>query len=125
MEVYAGIDLPANNSYLGVLDADGKRFFKKKVPNDPEMIPGALDPVRGDLAGVVVESNFNRYWLVDLLMGEGYRVHLANPAAIQKYKGLKHSDDVHDAFWLAEMLRLGILAGDGEPGLVLAKNHLL
>jgi hypothetical protein len=36
-------------------------------------------------------------------------VHLANPSAIQQYEGLKHADDKHDAFWLAEMLRLGIL----------------
>ena len=36
-------------------------------------------------------------------------MHLANPNAIQKYSGLKYSDDQHDAFWLAEMLRLGIL----------------
>ena len=36
-------------------------------------------------------------------------LHLANPTAIQKYSGLKYSDDQHDAFWLAEMLRLGIL----------------
>jgi transposase len=42
-------------------------------------------------------------------MEEGYKVHLANPAAIQQYSGLKHADDKHDAFWLAEMLRLGIL----------------
>jgi len=34
---------------------------------------------------------------------------LANPAAIKKYTGLKFADDQHDAFWLAEMLRLGIL----------------
>ena len=44
------------------------------------------------------------------LMEEGYKVHLANPAAIQQYSGLKHTDDKHDAFWLAEMLRLGILS---------------
>jgi hypothetical protein len=37
------------------------------------------------------------------------KVHLANPAAIQQYAGLKHVDDQHDAFWLAEMLRLGVL----------------
>jgi transposase len=61
------------------------------------------------LAGIVVESTFNWYWLMDLLMDERYQVLLANPSAIQKYKGLKHSDDVHDAFWLAEMLRLNIL----------------
>ncbi len=42
-------------------------------------------------------------------MDEGYEVHLANPSAIQKYTGLKHSDDKHDAFWLAELVRLGIL----------------
>ena len=42
-------------------------------------------------------------------MSEGYQVHLANPAAIEQYSGLKHADDKHDAFWLAEMLRLGIL----------------
>jgi transposase len=42
-------------------------------------------------------------------MDVDYRLHLANPAAIQKYKGLKHSDDNHDAFWLAHMLRLKIL----------------
>ena len=61
------------------------------------------------MKGVVIESTFNWYWIVDLLMDEGYKVHLANPAGIQKYKGLKHSDDRTDAFWLAEMLRLGIL----------------
>jgi transposase len=42
-------------------------------------------------------------------MKAGYSVRLANPAAIQKYKGLKHADDSSDALWLAEMLRLGIL----------------
>jgi hypothetical protein len=35
MQVYAGIDLHANNNYLGVVDADGKRVFGKKLPNDP------------------------------------------------------------------------------------------
>ena len=109
MQVYAGFDLHANNNYLGVVDESGKKVFKKKLPNEPETILQALDPLRQELAGVVVESTFNWYWLVDLLMDDGYRVHLANPAAIQKYKGLKHSNDVHDAFWLAEMLRLAIL----------------
>jgi len=42
-------------------------------------------------------------------MAAGFTVHLANPAAIQKYSGMKHADDKHDAFWLAEMLRLNIL----------------
>jgi transposase len=32
---------------------------------------------------VVVESTSNWYWLVDGLMEADYRVHLANPAAMQ------------------------------------------
>jgi hypothetical protein len=59
--------------------------------------------------GIVVESTFNWYWLVDGLMDSGYKVHLASPSAIQQYSGLKHADDKHDAFWLAQMLRLEIL----------------
>jgi len=46
----------------------------------------------------VVESTYNWYWLVDGLMEEGYKVHLANPSAIQRYVGLKHADDKYDAF---------------------------
>ncbi|AMV70425.1 IS110-like element ISGsu4 family transposase [Desulfuromonas carbonis] len=109
MKLYSGFDLHSNNNYLGIIDQNGKRIFKKKLDNDPKQILQTLQPFRPDLMGAVVESTYNWYWLVDLLMDEGYRVHLANPAAIQTYKGLKHVDDVHDSFWLAEMLRLNIL----------------
>jgi transposase len=109
MELYAGTDLHSNNNYLGIIDQEGRKRYKRKLPNDPQVILEVLKPYREDLVGIVVESTYNWYWLVDTLMTEGYRVHLANPAAIQQYAGLKHADDQHDAFWLAEMLRLGIL----------------
>lgn len=109
MKLYAGDDLHSSNNYLAIIDENGKRAFKKKLANSPEAILEALRPYKSDIAGIVVESTYNWYWLVDALMADGYTVHLANPAAIQKYSGLKHADDKHDAFWLAEMLRLGIL----------------
>jgi len=56
-----------------------------------------------------VESTYNWYWLVDALMDAGYRMHLANTAAIVQYSGLKYSDDDSDALWLAKLLRLGLL----------------
>src|SRR3989442_544472 len=58
------------------------------------------------MQGLVVESTYNWYWLVDGLMEADYRVHLANPAAIQQYSGLKYTDDHSDARWLAHLLRL-------------------
>ena len=109
MKLYTGFDLHSSNNYLAIVDEKGKRVYKRKLRNDPESILTALMPHKDNIEGIAVESTFNWYWLVDLLMEEGYQVHLANPAGIQKYKGLKYSDDEHDAFWLAEMLRLGIL----------------
>jgi transposase len=109
MRLYTAIDLHSNNSYLGIIDENGKRVFKRKLPNDPAVIIGSLKPFKADIIGIAVESTYNWYWLVDLLMAEGYAVHLANPVEIQKYTGLKYADDQHDAFWLTEMLRLGIL----------------
>ncbi len=109
MRLYVGLDLHSSNTYVGIKEENGKRVFKKKLANDPEVILATLKLYKKQIVGIVVESTFNWYWLVDLLMEEGYPVHLANPAEIQKYTGLKYSDDQDDAFWLAEMLRLGIL----------------
>jgi transposase len=109
MELYTAFDLHANNTYAAIIDQAGKKIARKRLLNDPQVIIEFLKPHREHLAGVVVESTFNWYWLVDALMSEGYTVHLANTSAIQKYKGLKHCTDQDDAFWLAELLRLGIL----------------
>ncbi|MGD8980729.1 MAG: IS110 family transposase [Desulfobacterales bacterium] len=110
MELYAGLDLHSRNTYIGIMDKAFNRVFKKRVSNHLEHILQTLDPFLAQLKGLVVESTFNWYWLVDGLMDAGYSsVHLANPSAIKQYEGLKHVDDKHDAFFLAQLLVLGIL----------------
>jgi len=42
-------------------------------------------------------------------MDHGYRMHLVNTAAVPQYEGLKYADDNTDAYWLSNLLRLGIL----------------
>jgi transposase len=103
------MDLHGNSNYVAIMDSKGKRIAQKKLPNDRGLILETLQPHRAKISGIAVESTYNWYWVVDTLMEAGYRVHLANPSAIQRYSGLKYADDQHDAFWLAEMLRLGIL----------------
>ena len=109
MKLYSAFDLHSNNSYLAIIDENGKRVFHRKVKNDPQLVVQSLNPFENYIEGIVVESTFNWYWMVDLLSDQGYEMHLANPSKIQQYSGLKHSDDKDDAFWLAEMLRLKIL----------------
>jgi len=119
MDTYAGIDLHSSNSFVGVINAEDQRLYGKRHSNRLDDILRALDPFQDSLKGVVVESTFNWYWLVDGLQEHGYAVHLANPSAIQQYEGLKHTDDKWDSFWLAHMYRLGIL----PEGYIYPKEH--
>jgi transposase len=109
MSLYGGIDLHANNSGIVLLNEHDEVIYRKRLSNDLSTILEQLAPHQTALKGVAVESTYNWYWLVDGLMEADYRVHLANPAAIQQYSGLKCSDDHADARWLAHLLRLGVL----------------
>jgi transposase len=89
MPLYGGIDLHANNSVVVLLNEQDQVIYQRRLANHLPTIlePWALD--QADLTGVVVESTSNWYWLVDGFMEAGYRVHLANPAAMQQYSGLQ------------------------------------
>jgi transposase len=109
MGLYGGLDVHSSNTRVGLLDEDARRVYDQRLPNDSRVILEAIEPMRDQIVGLTVESTYNWYWLVDALMDEGYKVHLANPSAMKMYEGRKHTDDRHDAFWLADLLRLGIL----------------
>jgi transposase len=111
MKLYTGMDLHSNNTYIGISNENDQRIFKGRFPNKLPVILKVLEPYEKEIVGIVVESTFNWYWLVDGLMENGYedRVHLAHPGGFKPYKGLKHSNDKTSAFFLAKLLWLGIL----------------
>jgi len=84
MRLYAGIDLHANNSVVVVSDEEDHVLYQKRLRNELSEILRAVTPYRDMLQGIVVESTYNWYWLVDGLMAAGYRVHLANTTAIEQ-----------------------------------------
>ena len=106
---YSGIDLHSNNSVVTVIDDEDRVMAEKRLPNDLAKTLAFLLSWKETLAGVVVESTFNWYGLVDGLQAAGFKVHLGNTTAIKKYDGLKHTGDETDARHLAHLLRLGIL----------------
>lgn len=109
MNYYVGIDLHSDNAYIVIIDKSDKIIYEKRLSNNLEEILQALSKYQSTIEGVVVESTYNWYWLVDGLKASGYRVHLANTCAIKVYEGMKHTDDKTDAFWLAHLLRLELL----------------
>lgn len=108
-KLIAGIDLHGNNLVIGIMNQDGKRVAHRKLDCDLNQVTEFLQPLKPQLQSMAVESTFNWYWLVDGLHAQDYPIDLANPAQIEQYSGIKHADDKHDAFHLAELQRLGIL----------------
>jgi transposase len=109
MKLYGAIDLHSNNNVTVLINEKDEVVYRKRLPNDLKLILGQLAAHQSSIEGIVVESTYNWYWLVDGLMERGHRVHLANTAAIEQYSGLKYTDDDSDARWLAHLLRLGVL----------------
>src|SRR5947209_8414486 len=104
----AAIDLHSDNGYYGIIDEQGRRMFDKRLPNNLEIILKELAPFKERLKGIVVESTYNWYWLIDGLMEQGYPMLLISPGKIKQYDGLKYSDDKTDAFHLAHLLQLDL-----------------
>jgi len=119
MKLYGAIDLHSSNSVLVVIDEEDKIVYQKRLPNDLALILKELCVYQSRLEGIVVESTYNWYWLVDGLMEQGYKVHLANTAAIQQYEGLKYSNDDSDARLAGARAAFGNIA----PGLHLPQRR--
>ena len=89
MTLYGGIDLHSNNAMVSIIDSQDHLVFEKRLANDLQSIQSHLDPYRSRLDGLVVESTYNWYWLVDGLAEQGYDVHLA------RFIGYTISEDVY------------------------------
>jgi len=70
--LFCGIDLHSNNCFVVISDDDDRVLYSRRLPNNLDQICAALDPYRTNLFGVVVESTYNWYWLVDGLIDAGY-----------------------------------------------------
>ena len=109
MTLYGGIDLHSNNMVTVLIDQEQNVINQTSLNNDSDRLLHWLEPYYSQINSLAVESTFNWYWLVDRLQQANYPVKLAHPLAMDQYRGLKHTNDHTDAFWLAQQLRLGIL----------------
>jgi len=106
--LYAGADLHGNNVFLSLCNEAGDNVFRRRVKANLAAVNEALDPFWERIKVLGVESTFNWYWFVDGLREQGRNIKLGNPAKMEQYKGLKITNDLTDADWLAEQLRIGI-----------------
>ena len=75
---YVGIDFNRRRSVIVRMSATGEKLSSVRVANDPLAIAAAVAEAGPD-PEVIIEATYGWYWVVDLLQGNGARVHLANP----------------------------------------------
>jgi transposase len=68
MKLFGAIDLHSNNNVTVLIDERDEVVYRKRLPNDLTLIIEQLSPYQSTLEGIVVESTYNWYWLVDGLM---------------------------------------------------------
>jgi len=73
MKLYGAIDLHSTNNVTVLIDEEDKIVYQKRLPNDLALILKELSVYQSRLEGMVVESTYNWYWLVDGLMEQGRR----------------------------------------------------
>ena len=73
MKLYGAIDLHSNNNVTVLIDEQDQVVYQKRLPNDLPLITQELLGYRDRLQGIVVESTYNWYWLVDGLMDRGHQ----------------------------------------------------
>lgn len=108
-ELYCGVDLHSNNGVYHIMDSEFSTVLHRRLMNSPGEVLRVLEPFRSELVTVAIESTYNWYWLCDVLQHNGYDVVLANPAAMDQYRGMKNVDDHSDAVFIAHLLALDIL----------------
>ena len=65
MKLYGAIDLHSNNNVTVLIDEQDQVIYEKRLPNDLPLITEQLSGYQDRLQGIVVESTYNWYWLVD------------------------------------------------------------
>jgi hypothetical protein len=88
LKKFSGIDLHSNNSVVVVTDEADRILYQHRLPNELPLILQALGPHREELVGVVVESTYNWYWLVDGLIAAGRKAKATRRTAMSICPGL-------------------------------------
>lgn len=117
--VFVGLDLHMDNVVLcavkNALNSQGqlkgkvisRGTYKTLGPEKQEELEKVLEELlNANPHFVVVESTYNWYWLADMFERRGWQMTIIDPSTVSENK-LKVSNDMTDAHYLAERLRLG------------------
>ena len=63
------------------IDEQDNVVYRKRLPNDLKLTIEQVAPYQSRMEGIVVESTYNWYWLVDGLMEQGQTEYIGGPGS--------------------------------------------
>lgn len=102
MDRYIGLDVHAQTTTIVVMSSKGKRITQQVVETHGKTLVNAICAMAGTLH-VCLEEGMHAQWICEILRGRVHEVVVIIPP---EKKGAKN--DLRDAWWLADQLRLGI-----------------
>ena len=115
MEAYdgpqiVGMDLHRRRSVLVRMGEDGRKLATARITNSPARLAAEIRRA-GLHPKVVLEACYGWYWAADTLAAAGAEVHLVHPLGVKAFSHRRVKNDELDARDLADLLRMGRLAG--------------
>src|ERR1035437_6791505 len=105
-----GMDLHRRRSVLVRMTEDGRRLGTARITNSPAELRAQIARA-GKSPKVVLEATYGWYWAADTLAAAEAEVHLAHPLGVKAFTYRRVKNDERDAADLADLLRMGRLAG--------------
>jgi transposase len=107
--VYVGLDYHEDSIRVSVIDKHGEVLLDRDVANDVELVRTWIGRC-GLPQGIAVEACCGAAEFGEQLgRRTGWRVHLAHPGYVQRLKQGPDKSDHHDAWLLADLVRIGYL----------------
>ena len=122
MEAYdgrqiVGMDLRRRRSVLVRMTEDGRRLETARITNSAARAAAGRSRRLGSARRWCLRPTYGWYWAADALAAAGAEVHLAHPLGVKAFSYRRVKNDEKDAADLADLLRMGLLAGGVDrPG---------
>lgn len=105
---YIGVDLHKRNSFIYILDKNGKKIRNKRISNNIIQLKKFFEEVEKPFK-LAVETTYNWYFFVDLAQEYSNEVYLANSYELKAFAKRNKKNDKIDAKLIAKLLYQGYL----------------
>ena len=115
VSVFVGLDYHEDSIRICVVTPEGRELFNKDAPNSVAIVAERILNLGWPIVVAIEACCGSADFAAELQARTGWSVKLADPAAVMAMKRGRDKTDRGDAFWLADLARVGHLPEVWQP----------